>query len=463
MATWNQGINSGGFLAGIGTNNDNAPKASDVNSALAYIRANNEMQRSGQNNIGLQALQSLGTVSQAYQQQNQQDAMKAFNQAQADAWATGDNSGLIKFAQANPAFVTQAQQAVSGLNQQQRDEAGQLAMQANTALFQGPEAFSKFVTSNADGLRRIGVNPTDALQLGINNPQQLSHFANTLAMGAVGPEKMLDYQMQQGKLQQTGQIAQANLNLGQQRLQQQAAYQQGQLNQGQQQLNLTAQKNQADNANKRFELLLKSKDNSAKSQANMQSSVQKMQDYVGAHQSNVNNISGMLDTVNQIKGIGPEPANGQPDQRVKPEVFDRVFGFGGTINSSIPGTESADAWAKIEQMQSQARLMGVIGMKGTGPVSDSEGQAAAKAFMSINQNMSPKAARAAIDNWQRVLQRQAAYLQKQQPTVDSYQQKIDSFNAGQGSPSAGPVIGQSERGYTFLGGDPSNKNNWRKD
>ena len=43
MATWNQGINSGGFLAGIGTNNDNAPKASDVNSALAYIRANNEM------------------------------------------------------------------------------------------------------------------------------------------------------------------------------------------------------------------------------------------------------------------------------------------------------------------------------------------------------------------------------------------------------------------------------------
>ena len=114
MATWNQGINSGGFLAGIGTNNDNAPKASDVNSALAYIRANNEMQRSGQNNIGLQALQSLGTVSQAYQQQNQQDAMKAFNQAQADAWATGDNSGLIKFAQANPAFVTQAQQAEIG-------------------------------------------------------------------------------------------------------------------------------------------------------------------------------------------------------------------------------------------------------------------------------------------------------------------------------------------------------------
>ncbi|MCK0828344.1 hypothetical protein MXY39_06455, partial [Escherichia coli] len=27
MATWQQGINSGGFLAGIGTQNENAPKA----------------------------------------------------------------------------------------------------------------------------------------------------------------------------------------------------------------------------------------------------------------------------------------------------------------------------------------------------------------------------------------------------------------------------------------------------
>lgn len=449
MSTWQQGINSGGFLAGIGTMNDNATKASDADTALAYIRQNNDLERSGANNIGLQALSGIGATYAGLKQYDKEQATKAFNQAHADAWATGNNSGLIKFAQANPDFVTQAQQAVSGLNQQQRDEAGQLAMQANTALFQGPEAFSKFVTSNADGLRRIGVNPTDALQLGINNPQQLSHFANTLAMGAVGPEKMLDYQMQQGKLQQTGQIAQANLNLGQQRLQQQAQYQQGMLDQGQQQLNLTAQKNQADNANKRFELLLKSNDSSAKAQANIQSSVQKMQDYVGAHQSNVNNVSGMLDTVNQVKSI---PA----------DVFDRVFGFGGTINSSIPGTESADAWAKIEQMQSQARLMGVIGMKGTGPVSDSEGQAAARAFMSVSQNMSPKAARAAIDNWQKVLQRQTAYLQKQQPTIDNYRQKIDAYNAKQQGASSTPQVGSVEGGYTFIGGDPSSPNSWRK-
>ncbi|HID8085328.1 hypothetical protein AB4J75_14005 [Serratia marcescens] len=77
--------------------------------------------------------------------------------------------------------------------------------------------------------------------------------------------------------------------------------------------------------------------------------------------------------------------------------------------------------------------------------------------------MSPNAARAAIDNWQKVLQRQTAYLQKQQPMIDTYQQKIDMFNAGQtGGTTAAPRAGHTEGGYTFIGGDPSNPNSWRK-
>lgn len=78
MATWQQGIKSGGFLAGIGGQNSNAPKASDVSEALAYIRQNNEMERSGRNNIGLQALQGLGSVAQTYQAAKQQEADAAF-------------------------------------------------------------------------------------------------------------------------------------------------------------------------------------------------------------------------------------------------------------------------------------------------------------------------------------------------------------------------------------------------
>ncbi|EOA6900440.1 DNA transfer protein [Escherichia coli] len=194
MATWQQGINSGGFLAGIGTQNENAPKASDVNATLGLIRENNELARSGANNVGLTALRGLAGVADIYKQEQQQKAISAFNKVHADAWASGDPSGLFKFAKENPAFVAQAQQAFSGLNEQQRNDMGDLAMRANVALSQGPEAYSKFITDNKDRLNRVGANADWMIQTGIQNPEQLSHMLTTMTLGAVGPDKMLDYQ-----------------------------------------------------------------------------------------------------------------------------------------------------------------------------------------------------------------------------------------------------------------------------
>lgn len=194
MATWQQGINSGGFLAGIGTQNENAPKASDINATLGLIRENNELARSGANNVGLTALRGLAGVADIYKQEQQQKAIRAFNKVHADAWASGDPSGLFKFAKENPAFVAQAQQAFSGLNEQQRNDMGDLAMRANVALSQGPEAYSKFITDNKDRLNRVGANADWMIQTGIQNPEQLSHMLTTMTLGAVGPDKMLDYQ-----------------------------------------------------------------------------------------------------------------------------------------------------------------------------------------------------------------------------------------------------------------------------
>lgn len=90
MATWQQGINSGGFLAGIGAQNENAPKASDINATLGLIRENNELARSGANNVGLTALRGLAGVADIYNQEQQQKAISAFNKVHADAWASGD-------------------------------------------------------------------------------------------------------------------------------------------------------------------------------------------------------------------------------------------------------------------------------------------------------------------------------------------------------------------------------------
>ncbi|HIE5011662.1 TPA: DNA transfer protein [Escherichia coli] len=210
MTTWQQGINSGGFLAGIGTQNENAPKASDINATLGLIRENNELARSGANNVGLTALRGLAGVADIYNQEQQQKAISAFNKVHADAWASGDLSGLFKFAQENPAFVAQAQQAFSGLNDQQRNDMGDLAMMANVALSQGPEAYSKFITDNKDRLNRVGANADWMIQTGIQNPEQLSHMLTTMSLGALGPEKafavqdkMAGREIDRGKLAET--------------------------------------------------------------------------------------------------------------------------------------------------------------------------------------------------------------------------------------------------------------------
>lgn len=210
MATWQQGINSGGFLAGIGAQNENAPKASDINATLGLIRENNDLARSGANNVALTGLRGLAGVADIYKQEQQQKALNAFNQVHANAWATGDNSGLIKFAQENPAFVAQAQQAFSGLNEQQRNDMGDLAMRANVALSQGPEAYSKFITDNKDRLNRVGANPDWMIQTGVQNPEQLSHMLTTMSLGALGPEKafavqdkMVGRQQEQQRINET--------------------------------------------------------------------------------------------------------------------------------------------------------------------------------------------------------------------------------------------------------------------
>ncbi|NIH15619.1 MAG: hypothetical protein G5700_02165 [Serratia symbiotica] len=107
---------------------------------------------------------------------------------------------------------------------------------------------------------------------------------------------------------------------------------------------------------------------------------------MGAYQNHVDQVSNMLDNLNRVKGIDPK-------------VFYGVFGFGGGIKSIIPGTAAADAWAWIEQMKGQACQMGVVSLKGTGGgITNLEVEGAARAFLNINQNMSPKAALSAIDS-----------------------------------------------------------------
>ncbi|MDQ9127640.1 phage DNA ejection protein [Serratia fonticola] len=210
MATWEQGINAGGFLAGMGGNNQNAPQAGDINATLGLIRDNNEFARAGGNNVALQGLQGLAGLSQQYKEQQQQQALSEFNKAHADAWNSGDTSGLRKFVTANPAFVGQAQQAVAGLNDQQRTDMTNQAAKLRFALAQGPEAYTQYVSQNAGELSRVGANPSVLAQMGAQNPQGAAQLFDTLGLAGSGDKYFDIVDKQQGREIDRGQLAETS-------------------------------------------------------------------------------------------------------------------------------------------------------------------------------------------------------------------------------------------------------------
>ncbi|EAC1931720.1 acyltransferase [Escherichia coli] len=209
MATWQQGINSGGFLAGIGGQNSNAPKASDVSEALAYIRQNNEMERSGRNNIGLQALQGLGSVAQTYQAAKQQEADAAFQKEYAAAIQSGDRQQVRDLMTKYPGQLEKIQSGMKWADEDQRNSIGTLAAGARLAA-SSPEAMQSWLQNNANELARVGVDPNNVAQMYQQNPSGFGEFVDHLGMAALGPidyfnvqDKMAGREIDRGKLAET--------------------------------------------------------------------------------------------------------------------------------------------------------------------------------------------------------------------------------------------------------------------
>lgn len=196
MATWNQGISSGSFLAGIGSQNSNAPQASDANTALAYIRQNNEDNRSWRNNVGLQALQGIGSVMDIYKQQEQAQRQQEFQNAYGQAYSSGDRNAMRQLAAQFPDQVEAVRNGMKFVDEDQRATVGNLAAAARLAAT-SPEAMGTWLQNNAADLQRVGLDPAEVAQTYQQNPQQFGEFVDHLGMAALGP---VDYFNAQDKI-----------------------------------------------------------------------------------------------------------------------------------------------------------------------------------------------------------------------------------------------------------------------
>ena len=207
MATW-QGTN-GGLLAGIGGVNSNAPSVNDIGNTLQLIRQNNDIERSGANNVGLTALQGLSGIAGGFQQEKQAQRQKEFQQAYANAYASGDRGALRQLATQYPDQIESVRKGMGFIDEDQRNSIGTLAAGARLAS-SSPEAMQSWLQNNAKELTRVGVDPNSVAQMYQQNPSGFGEFVDHLGMAALGPidyfnvqDKMAGREIDRGRLAET--------------------------------------------------------------------------------------------------------------------------------------------------------------------------------------------------------------------------------------------------------------------
>ena len=406
MATWQQGINSGGFLAGIGGQNSNAPKASDVSEALAYIRQNNEMERSGRNNIGLQALQGLGSVAQTYQAAKQQEADAAFQKEYAAAIQSGDRQQVRDLMTKYPGQLEKIQSGMKWADEDQRNSIGTLAAGARLAA-SSPEAMQSWLQNNAKELTRVGVDPNNVAQMYQQNPSGFGEFVDHLGMSALGPndyfnvqDKMAGREIDRGRLAETIRSNQAGEALT-------ARGQDIQIR-GQ---NISAQNAALSREIQRAELQEKALDRQIARESNQlkleelkqkQADVRQKADIAradrqAAAQGAVDTFSTALDSLNEI-----EQSPG----------LSKAVGIRSAF-PTVPGSDAANFEARLDTFKAQTFLPMVQSLKGMGALSDAEGKKLSDAVGALSPKMSEKAFRDSIGKIRNQLESKLSTVKKQ--------------------------------------------------
>lgn len=421
MATW-QGTN-GGLLAGIGGVNSNAPSVNDIGSTLQLIRQNNDIERSGANNVGLTALQGLSGIAGVFQQEKQAQRQKEFQQAYANAYASGDRGALRQLAAQYPDQIESIRKGMGFIDEDQRNSIGTLAAGARLAS-SSPEAMQSWLQNNAKELNRVGVDPNNVAQMYQQNPSGFGEFVDHLGMAALGPidyfnvqDKMAGREIDRGRLAETIRSNQAGEALT-------ARGQDIQIR-GQ---NISAQNAALSREIQRAELQEKALDRQIARESNQlkleelkqkQADVRQKADIAradrqAAAQGAVDTFSTALDSLNEI-----EQSPG----------LSKAVGIRSAF-PTVPGSDAANFEARLDTFKAQTFLPMVQSLKGMGALSDAEGKKLSDAVGALSPKMSEKAFRDSIGKIRNQLESKLSTVKKQ----FDYQEPVQN-TPGQQSPA----------------------------
>lgn len=412
MATW-QGSN-GGLLAGIGGVNSNAPSVNDIGNTLQLIRQNNDIERSGANNVGLTALQGLSGIAGVFQQEKQAQRQKEFQQAYANAYASGDRGALRQLATQYPDQIESVRKGMGFIDEDQRNSIGTLAAGARLAS-SSPEAMQSWLQNNAKELNRVGVDPNNVAQMYQQNPSGFGEFVDHLGMAALGPidyfnvqDKMAGREIDRGRLAETIRSNQAGEALTARGHDIQIRGQ-----------NISAQNAALSREIQRAELQEKALDRQIARESNQlkleelkqkQADVRQKADIAradrqAAAQGAVDTFSTALDSLNEI-----EQSPG----------LSKAVGIRSAF-PTVPGSDAANFEARLDTFKAQTFLPMVQSLKGMGALSDAEGKKLSDAVGALSPKMSEKAFRDSIGKIRNQLESKLSTVKKQFDYQESVQ------------------------------------------
>ncbi|HDT0711929.1 TPA: phage DNA ejection protein [Morganella morganii subsp. morganii] len=462
MATWNQGVNSGGLLAGIGQSNINAPQAGDVNATLSMIRENNDRQRSGANNVGLQALQGLQGISELYKADQQAQRQQEFFQKYGTARAAGDTASMRQLFAEYPEMNEQIGKGMEGISADTRESLGNVAANFRMAVNAGTG--DQFVAKNAAELMRLGIDPKEAQRLAKADPKGAVELADTIGMSALTPEKYFDViganegrQIDREKLAETVRSNQAGeaLTARGQDVQvrgQNLSYQSAMTGHSiaRERLNLDRELKAMETQEKVLDRRLARETNELKRTELEQKLDGIRTQKEAAKAERYDTVASQVDSADRAIKTAQSIINSPG--------FTGYFGvnvnpFGSRF---LPGTDASDTSAMVDTLKSQGFMSGIQQMRGMGALSDAEGRKVMDAIGSLDSGMSEKQAKKSIEGIIETFEQGKKRLESRYP--DEFSKYSGELNQSK----YGLPIGHQEGGYTYKGGDPSDKNNWSK-
>lgn len=362
-------------------------------------------------------------IAGVFQQEKQAQRQKEFQQAYANAYASGDRGALRQLATQYPDQIESVRKGMGFIDEDQRNSIGTLAAGARLAA-SSPEAMQSWLQNNANELARVGVNPNNVAQMYQQNPSGFGEFVDHLGMAALGPidyfnvqDKMAGREIDRGRLAETIRSNQAGEALT-------ARGQDIQIR-GQ---NISAQNAALSREIQRAELQEKALDRQIARESNQlkleelkqkQADVRQKADIAradrqAAAQGAVDTFSTALDSLNEI-----EQSPG----------LSKAVGIRSAF-PTVPGSDAANFEARLDTFKAQTFLPMVQSLKGMGALSDAEGKKLSDAVGALSPKMSEKAFRDSIGKIRNQLESKLSTVKKQ----FDYQEPVQN-TPGQQSPA----------------------------